>query len=190
MNNSMTFNTNRFNIKPMLFGVAFVVMVLLSLFPARTFQAIWAGQSIKSDSSINDIACFYLICINNSVSLVGFSCDIFALFTTAVSVYIRAYQFFIVLIMTSYSSFTFTAFMIYFIGDFSTTFALPLETVFCTAILRKFSDWFNLLASAALFCYDCFRHGFFLIKKLCLEPLQTQYLCGLFYYTNYSGGVK
>ena len=47
----------------------------------------------------------------------------------------------------------------------------------------KFRNEFNLLAATASSCYNRFRHGFFLIKKLCLEPLQDRFLCGSLYFS-------
>ncbi len=66
---------------------------------------------------------------------------------------------------------------------YTTYFTLASMSIFPIFIFRKFIKMSNLFAFRALFCYDWFRHGFFLTKKLCLEPLQTHYLCGLFYYT-------
>ena len=75
-------------------------------------------------------------------------------------------------------SFAFFCLVILFFTDFA-FIAMP---IFSCVVIVKFRDCFGLLATSASFCYDWFRHGFFLIKKLCLEPLQTQYLCGSFRY--------
>ncbi len=79
--------------------------------------------------------------------------------------------------------FFFTSFGSLPLSDKSTTayFAGVAKAVFFSPIVIKFRNSFNLIATGASFCYDLLRHGFFLIKKSCLEPLQTQYLCGSFY---------
>jgi len=64
-------------------------------------------------------------------------------------------------------------------------FTTPLKAIFSRFIFIKLAERLNVIALRALFCYNLLRHGFFLIKKLRLEPLQTQYLCGLFYYTTF-----
>ena len=56
---------------------------------------------------------------------------------------------------------------------FTAGFAGKGSAIFCVAVLIKFRDRFNFLASRALLRYDGLEHGFFLYKKLCLEPLQT-----------------
>ncbi len=65
-----------------------------------------------------------------------------------------------------------------------------LQIIFRDTIFIKLRKWFNFLALRTLFCYGLLRHGFFLIKKLCLEPLQDQFLCGSLYYTILNKGGK
>ncbi len=74
-------------------------------------------------------------------------------------------------------SFAFFCLVIIFFADF----AFIAMSIFSCMVFVKFRDCFGLLATSASFRYDLFRHGFFLTKKLCLEPLQTHYLCGSFY---------
>ena len=69
-------------------------------------------------------------------------------------------------------------------------FTITAMTGFFRTVFVKFRKWFGFFALGTSFCYDSFRHGFFLHKKLCLEPLQTQYLCGSFYYNNKHSQIK
>ena len=72
----------------------------------------------------------------------------------------------------------------------STLFALTTTSIFGRGTFIKLGSGFNYLASIASFCFNRFRHGFLLVRKLRLEPLQTQYLCGSAYYINSLGSVN
>ena len=80
-----------------------------------------------------------------------------------------------------HACFAFFGLLINFPKLFITQFANRLMAIFSFRGLMKINNRLNHLASPACFCYNWFRHDFFLIKKLCLEPLQGQSLCGLFY---------
>lgn len=68
--------------------------------------------------------------------------------------------------------------------------AISTKPVLCAAIFGESRNRANFFARTALFWYDRLRHGFFLLKKLCLEPLQALRLCGSCYYIISAGGVK
>lgn len=83
---------------------------------------------------------------------------------------------------SSQSLFSFCFFAFWINKRLSAFLANAVMPVFHCSVFMKFRDFLNFLAMTALFCYDWFRHGFFLLKKLCLEPLQAQYLYGSSYY--------
>ena len=182
----MTRNTNSFNIKPMLFSIAFVVMVLLCLFTTGAFKSAWLGNSVETNSVADCVSGF---------SFFRMHCPCFSLALT--SCY---FSFFASIVFCLYNSFPFLvgfcpispllALIVFSTTMFVADFTLPLQAVFSKAVLLKLRNGFNLLATATSFCYDGFRHGFFLFKKLCFEPLQTRRLCGFSHYTTIRGNVN
>ncbi len=205
----MTLLTNRFNIKPA-FWLVTMMMVLFCLLTARALQGIWTRYSVMADSMCDSIFClnpFRKFCVipkraaflSSFISIsstIAFtmSFTLFALLILALS----SLKFF-ALPMTFLGNFTFFCLIMAFVCSL-TLFALsvslcanlasPIKTIFRPTVFAKLRSWLIFLALAASFCFSYFRHGFFLFKKLCFEPLQTQYLCGSLYYNNSWGGVK
>lgn len=154
MNNIMTFSTYRNNIKVMFWFITVPMMVLLCEFRATmALQSFRSRQFVVLNGIINGIAGFN--------SFRKFS-SMFSTFT-----YCNFSSFFALIVM----------FKIYFFA----IFAFALKSIFSGTIFVKLRNFFNFLAFGTSFCFNRFRHGFFLCKKLCLEPLQDQFLCGLFY---------
>ncbi len=167
----MTRHTNRLNVKSMFFGVPFVVVVLSSSLATFTQQGIDFSQLALKNSSLYGISGIYFFWVIGLLVIGMAKCPsfprsclsgltFFALFTSFTRCFI-----FIGFSITYYA--------------FLTPRAKSVPPRFVSVKLR---NWLNFLALGTRFCYDLLRHGFFLIKRLCLEPLQTQYLCGLFYY--------
>ncbi len=69
------------------------------------------------------------------------------------------------------------------LAGYATFLAICLMAVLAFSGFIKIGKRFSCFTSTAFFCCNLLRHGFFLHKKLCSEPLQAQYLCGSFYYT-------
>ncbi len=73
----------------------------------------------------------------------------------------------------------------------SANLTFRLKPIFLRSIPGKFRNRFDFFASGTSFRYDLLRHGrLLLISDYCLEPLQTQYLCGSSYCSKKKGGVK
>ncbi len=180
MDSSVTRNTDRNNIKPLLLGIAFVVMVLLCLFATRTQKGIWSGYFIEANSVTDSVSCLSFAFMQAPVSLsahLTFLCLVIA-FTGSFTLLTASVQFFgglrvVALLVGFNASFTFT-----------------LVSILVARVIVKLRDWLKLFASVASFCYDWFRHGFFLIKKSCLEPSGSQPPYGSCYYDILARGVK
>ncbi len=172
---AMTFNTYRLDIKPMLWRVAGMV-ILFCLFGAIfALQGVWMGHFTRTNS------------ITNSTSGLTFFREFNPLFNS----------------YPDLSSFRFFAFFIAFSGRFanfclqviSIIFIMTCLTVIMMSIFPRFlfvklRKGFNFFAFGALFCYDWFRHSFFLTKRLCFRTVQTQYLCGFSNCTQWGGLCK
>ncbi len=172
----MTFTTNRNNIKPVLFSITFVVMILCCLhFTITAFKR--AGMWHKTFFDFRPYIC---------------RCHFLSSISTIRSSGLQ-YSFFAMLIPTSYC---FTCFClaifscVYFLIFCATWLARCSMFIFSSFCFIKTINGFNFFASTTSFCYDLLRHGFFLIKKLCLEPLQDRFLCGSLYYTRVEGASQ
>ena len=72
-----------------------------------------------------------------------------------------------------------------------TDFTVRDKTIFVSATPMKLRQRFNFFTLRTSFCYNRFRHGFFLIKKLCLEPVtKYAFVAGLFIIQQKKEGVK
>lgn len=157
MNSLMTLNTLRLNVQPMLWQVAFMV-VLLCLTATGALEGIGTRQLTGSDSAVDRVMGFYLFGI---VPVVAFSASLaFIAVVVAFSVGLA----FVALPVSLLVSLVFGRLVI--IG-FHALFTLGTETVLFTSVLRKLRSFFKLLASTALFCYDLLRHNCFLVKQSC-----------------------
>lgn len=186
------------------------MMVFLCLFATGAFEAIRAWQSTGPYGSSNRIRGFSffrvfsfaikasaITCNFASIALeVGFAA--FALSVNSQVSFLVSLTFF-GLTVGFFSSLAFIALFVSLLASPAifalligclTTLALRMQPVFGRTVFAEFRDFFNFLAFRASFCFNYLRHGFFLIKKLCSEPLQTQYLCGSLYYSSSFGGVK
>ena len=67
---------------------------------------------------------------------------------------------------------------------FLTFFAMSVMPVFCARVFMKLRKQSNLLALGTMFRYDCLRHNFLFLRKLCLEPIVGHVpIVGSIYYT-------
>lgn len=170
----MTFNTNRNNIKPMFFGVAFVVVVLFCLFRAiMAFQGIGARQLAIPYSIIDSVSSLIAIgifCLATLCSKFAYKFTSFALIITSVF----SLSVFAMVVFPDGSfvnNLPFLALAIRFLILFFAYFALVAMFIFFAFIFVKFRNGFNFFAIATSFCYDLLRHSFFLTKKLCSGPV-------------------
>ena len=182
MDANMTHSTNRNNIEPMLFSVA-GVMVLLCLFTTRAVERFHVRQFAGDYRTVNSFFCRPAFREFAGVFGVGgfgtyftfWSLPVFArMCDQSPPAHLGRVKFAEVKSLMR-------AFAI---------LALPVNPIFGCAIFVKIRHLLSSLAFRACFCYDWFRHGFFLSKKLCSEPLQAQYLCGSLYCSTSRGVVK
>jgi hypothetical protein len=172
----MTYFTDRDDIEMKLWAIAFVMVVFLGMFAAgdaRKFRR--REHTITFNGIINSLPGFVSLRVFVSMlSHCTFPFFGFLPFRERLAMY----------------SFTFRALSIHFISLATTFTARGTKPIFFLFVLMELRNGLNFLALGTRFCYDLLRHGFFLIKRLCLEPLQTQYLCGSFNYTTFLSGVK
>ena len=96
----------------------------------------------------------------------------FAIFTFKI-------QFLIVFLI----NFTFFGLSVFLIHNNSARFTVALKTIISSSIFVKFRNCFELLALSTSFCFNCFRHGLFLLKKgSCLEPVAAHTAVGSLYF--------
>ncbi len=167
----MTIKTNRNKVKPMFRGVAFVVMIMFCGFTTNTLQSIRADQFTGSNSVIDSIDSFNPFGVLLTIFLCVLAVCDFAFIGLAIL--LRTF------------ALCGSAFFGLSIGLLA-RFALAMKSLSFGFIFVKFQKRLNFFARRTLFVYDLLRHNFLLGRKLCLEPLQIRYLCGLFYYS----GVK
>ncbi len=189
MNMFMTNTTDRNDIEPVLFCVAGMVVVMC-LFATGTVEGIWARQAAKANCCGDNVSCLYLLCVLLSVSVIISTGCCFPFFSLAIAFDNCVHGGPVLLVVPFFSLFTFFCASIFSRRCKGAQFALPLHSVFCGAVLVKFRSGFNFLASTALLWYDGFGHGFFFLKKLCLEPIAAQTVVGSLYCSTLLGGVK
>ena len=197
---SMTYFTERNNRKPMSFFVSKIMMILFCLLETlRTWKSRCFYQSSISNHTTYEIMSINFCRLCNFVHSISFPARFLASLCLVV-LFLIFFGFFSLPIFSlvcfgffCFSIFFLITFLVYFISftlliRFHTYFTKTRITIFSTAILVELKKWFNLVAFRTIFraisYFDWFRHDFFLIKKLCLEPLQSQSLYGSFYYTN------
>lgn len=194
------------NIKPIFIGIAFVVMVLLCCFTTRTpkiggwfyfsrhyaigygvpgtmFNGVFKILLFSSEftflvlSVFSCVNCAFLGFIKSLSTIPSHFLSLLGVEVFFASQFMRQFAFYSLRISFSVG-----------VGAFFTIVVMP---IFIKFVFIEFRKWFDLFATSALFCYDCFRHGFFLIKKLCLEPVVRHNLTvGSFHYTIEKRGVK
>lgn len=201
----MTFNTFRNNIKPVFFSIAFMVMVLASLRSTLAFQSFYRRQFSRFNCHSDSRASFAFQGKFQSLLCGLFSLELSSLFALVISL--------------SISSTFLTAFVIVpvclnlgnLIVFLNASFALisgiqlaaikslvrsvainatRLMFVFRFTASMKAGYILNFLAHNAFLCYCTLRHGFFLVKKLCLEPTAAHTVAGSLYYSTSLGGIK
>ena len=201
----MTFNTNGYDIK----RLRIVRMVIvLCLFSARAFKSAWVWQSARRNGVINNIIGFDFSRVTKSTLCTFASMFCFAFFAMAVlnlrlldhglisiclSILRNSIFAFFAIAVPFITSLTFFAlaklFLVSLVSCALIVCSLTILTTCLKSISRRtvfviFRGRFYFFAMTASFCYDCLRHGFFLIKKLCLEPVARYTLAvGSLYYT-------
>lgn len=194
----MTEKTHRDYIKPMLLGIAFMVVVLFCLLGTiRALESIGAGQFAGLDSIFNGSFCFKPFGMFLRISFKGFGLNGFTILCPAV--------FFVVFGLSHFTLFCFGALLLgsptCLLAFFSfcvfgilfqiTYFALISVAIAVSFCFVKFRNRFSLLARSAGFRYGCLRHNLLLTRRLCLEPNALPVrVSGLFYNNRLRGKSK
>ncbi len=174
----MTLTTNRYNIKPIFWRIAFVVMIFLCLPRAVTAsQGVEMQQLASNDSVGNSTICFAAFRIMSKISECAFQICNFTLFCLVIAssgFLIYSFAFF-ALPISLLTNFGFWCFRELLRVITITYFAITTSASFFGTVFIKIRKGFNFFALRTSFCFNWFRHGFFLTKKLCLEPIAAQY---------------
>ncbi len=202
----MTFNvaqsTCRNNVKPMFLGIPKVVMPVVRLLIAiDTYHCLRFLKNTCFNCSADCISGFYSFRMNKIIFFMSFFLIYTSLFTFSIQLGLsfadRCFLivFMIIFIFTRsliYISpfFMFFGFSFFFAINYHARFTFVLFPKCISPVVMKLRNWFNFLASRTFSCYNSLRHGFFLIKKLCFEPLEGQPLCGSLYYTMFLEGCQ
>ncbi len=168
MNKKMTFRTNRNYIVAVFYVITVMMVIFRSLVIAfDTFQSTWMRNHsifypLTDTCRGNFLMSVFFVCLARGLQPFFASQIFFCDFST----FVRFVIFFHILPL------------VIFVALF--TYGLP--AMLSSFSPMKFKQSFNFFARRTFFCYGWFRHDFFLIKKLCFEPLEGQSLCGSFYY--------
>ena len=166
----MALYTNRQDIKPMLFGITFMMMIMLGWFTARTLQRIDGWQLTvfngyqHSCTSFDSFRVILLIAFFGGLT-----------FITLVMTFTSNLTSFALFVVLSSGPTLLTLFVVLLIGfvffAFSilqtTFFATRLMAVFFDSVFAELGNCFSFLASRASFRYDFGRHLLLLIRSKC-----------------------
>ncbi len=152
--NHMALKANRHNIKPMLFGIALVMMIMFCLLGTIfTLQVSWMCESAGSDRIGDSRPCLNPIWVSQLGVSAGFPISEFSLFRVAILVPALEMAFFTLTTNTSFFSF----------------------------IFEKLRHRFDLFAMRTSLCYNRFSHFCFSRKQDWLEPVEARTSVGSFY---------
>ena len=169
----MTSFTNWDNIKLVFTFVSFMMVIFLCYCKAKiTHQRFRRNKFSYSDGVFDRIFCF------NLFWMAGFV--LFFIFSSLLFAFIRLFISFSPTLICFFARFCAIRFSVIFS-----------PALFATIISRaKLRKWLNFFALRTSFCYDLLRHGFFLVKKLCLEPVAAHTAVGSSYINILNTGVK
>lgn len=170
---AMTFKAERHNVKPMLRGVALVVMVFLCLcWTGTAFQGLNTRQCAIPDSVyhfVMSLGSFWVVGIILSTCFSGVFLPFFGLVIALHGVKIY-FSTLIGVVVSHYS-----------IHRASLTFISP--TKFPAFVFMELRKWFSLLAGIADSCYDLLRHNLLQYSKLLFRAgCRLRPAVGLSYY--------
>lgn len=187
----MALNTQRNNVKPMLRRIAVPMMVFFCLCGAvMAFEfACWLNIAVFNSVTYNCSRWIFF-----TFHIMFLFCTIFLCQTMSFADCFNSKWMFLVKSLGCLTVCLFTFFClrsrfanIYIVAMLTLAmalFAMIEMPIFSCGMLGKFSNRFSLVANTAGFGYDCLRHGrLSLINDYCLEPLESQSLCGSPYYT-------
>lgn len=186
---------SRHDIHPMFFGITEMMMPILRLFIAIKALFSFCFRQISSCyCHCNSISGLYSFRMKQTVFFMSYLLCEFSRITFSIqgSNFSVLFSFFVCLLVL----FEFIGRLI-FNSPFFVLFSLSLTLLiyYCANLtfilfsqsrvfaIVKFSEGFNFFAFVTSSCFNWFRHGFFLTKKLCLEPITAHTVVGSLYYT-------
>ncbi len=155
----MTFYAFRYNIEPMFFGIAIVMVVMLRLIATFTFYGSDLWQCAISHGASNSLTSEAFCLMAGYVLFLGSPALIACPVTTPIYKHLLACV---------------RCLLICEMANITMSYA----TVLGPVVPVKLRNVFNFIALRTLFCYDGFRHNQFPKNWLCFEPLESQPLCG------------
>jgi len=174
MNFTMTFYTNRYNIKPMLRRIALVMVILLCLRGTiMALQGIGMGQFTSSNSIIYNVHGFSMIWIMSMKTLVRFTLRKFTFFAMGI-MFSGNFAFFTLPIFSLCNLIAFELlvfFLILFLLLTATKFADITMSIMHFWMFMKFGYAFCFFANSAGFKYDLLSHNRLINRRLRLEPV-------------------
>ncbi len=185
MQKLMAFYTQRNDVEPVVLFIALMVMILLcgNFLAFITLKTRRSWEFSANNSIVNSIFCLSFVFVVMAVfSVALFPGSTFRKVLIVLFAFCAVAKFGFPLSFQVFAVFAVGMTFVIFLVAFS---AISLEAKGSRRILIECRKRFFGLASRASFCYSELRHGFFLVKKLCLEPLQAQYLCGSIYYPTF-----
>lgn len=128
------------------------------------------GFEFAIDNSLSNSACCFIVFgVTKTMVVFSFSACYFAFFGLCIAFLIKFILF--RLSIPLFSGFALLCMLIFFYLFDKTTFAIRMITIFGLIMIIKLRKMFDLFAFGTGFCYDLVRHNFFLIRRLCLEPI-------------------
>jgi len=186
----MTRDTDRHNIQPKLFVVAFMMMILFCAFSARALQGISTRQLARFNGPLYSIFSFYAFRASNIITLFGFFVCFFtfpALVVTFLGIFV-----FLCLPMAFVGSFTLCGMSILSLIVRMASLAFNLISIFRSTVFIKFKGGFDLFTNITSFCYNWFSHNVLSLQKNVLVRAGCWHIpaVGSLYYTNSEKYVK
>ncbi len=173
----MTSNTNRNNIKPMLFSIAFMMMILFGLFVTKTLQSVGPRQFACHNSKVYSRTGRTFIYIFFSTA---FLCC-FAFFGPAIPSgnglsYCPSFCSFGIL-ASSFTRYLPTFFCLPILLNMGngTAFTAICTVAFSGCVFIKFHKWLDVLACETSSRYNLLRHLLLRNRSTCLGPVTGTY---------------
>ncbi len=172
MNFNMAFFANRLNVKPVFFGITFVMMIFFCCgFAKSAFKSMDRRYFSRFNQWLNSIICSVsfnmrsvILPSSNTRTFPTFF-SFFILFLVCCCFWSMPIFFGILFALFCYAKFS----LIFSLVLSVTILARGLPTIKGFLVFKKFRQRLNFLASTTSFCFNTLRHGFSPLKS-CLEP--------------------
>ena len=173
---NMALRTDWNDIKAMFIRISVVVMIFCCHFPAFALQGRRGWHSSHPHFMMKSVSGDTLMWIDKVLFNLCTSVDLPASSGVAISAFRESPMLRVPI-----------CFSMCFIACLATVFVFAWRCVVC----GKLRQWLDNLAFVASLCYDRFRHGFLLVRKLCLGPIKGhEPLVGSSHYSSLLLSVK